>query len=217
MNDMPPSSAVTTTEPKLEKLALAAGTVVFRQGSPGDAAYILDKGKITIFQQVEGQRVELDSIRPGEIFGEMAVIDKSERMATAIAAMDCVVTRIPEPLFARKLDGTDKFVRALVSMFIKNIRGSHRIFVRRPRSFRDNVKMIRHFATNIRRYSVLLEDRKLGGEMHALVDQLEEKLSQLAEVGSRANDKRHDHIVEDADSSQVGMKAVLGTEGRRVL
>ncbi len=204
-------------EPKLDKLSLAAGAVVFRQGEDGDAAYILDKGKIVIFQQVEGQRVELDSIKPGEIFGEMAVIDRSERMATAIAAVDSVVTRVPEPLFARRLNGADKFVRALVSMFIKNIRSSHRIFVRRPRSFRDNIKLIRHFSVNLKRYANLIDDRPLAEEMLTVLAQLDKSITDLARVGQRANDKRHDHIVEDGDESSVGMKAVMGTEGRRTL
>lgn len=213
MMDASPSPE--TMEQKLEKISLSSGSVLFRQGDRGDAAYILDSGKIVIFQQVEGQRVELDSIKPGEIFGEMAVIDRSERMATAVAAADSIVTRIPEPLFAAKLEGTHKFVRALVSMFIKNIRSSHRIFVRRPRSFRDNVKLIRHFSFNIKRYANLMEDRALAEEMLSALGRLEQNITELAEIGQRAKDKRHDHIVEDADHSDVDLKAVMGTEGRR--
>ncbi|MDO8606466.1 MAG: cyclic nucleotide-binding domain-containing protein [Phaeospirillum sp.] len=202
---------------KLEKVSLPSGGVLFRQGDKGDAAYILDSGKIVIFQQVEGQRVELDSIKPGEIFGEMAVIDRSERMATAVAATDCVITRIPEPLFAAKLEGTHKFVRALVNMFIKNIRSSHRIFVRRPRSFRDNIKLIRHFSFNIKRYANLMDDRPLAEEMLTVLARLEQSVTDLSEIGQRAKDKRHDHIVEDGDHSDLDLKAVMGTEGRRQL
>ncbi len=214
MDDAP---ATDTAEQKLEKLTVPAGTVLFRQGAPGDAAYILDKGKVIIFQQVEGQRVELDSIKPGEIFGEMAVIDRSQRMATAIAATESVVTRIPEPLFARKLDGTHKFVRALVNMFIKNIRGAHRIFVRRPRSFRDNIKLIRHFAFNIRRYANLMEDRPLAEEILASLEKVEQSITELAALGQRAKDKRHDHILDDHDAGDLDLKAAMGTEGRRKL
>ena len=204
-------------EPKMEKLAVAAGAVLFRQGEIGDAAYILEKGKIGIFQQVEGQRVELDTIRPGEIFGEMAVIDRTERMATAVAATDCSVTRVPEAIFNRKLEATDKFVRALVNMFIKNIRTSHRIFVRRPRSFRDNIKLIRFFSFNIHRYANLIDDRPLGDEMLAALEKVEKAVSELAEIGARVKDKRHDHIVEEGDSHNVGLKSVMGTEGHRKL
>lgn len=204
-------------EPKMEKLAVAAGAVLFRQGEPGDAAYILEKGKVMIYQQVESQRVELDTIRPGEIFGEMAVIDSSERMATAVAATDCSVTRVPQAIFNRKLEATDKFVRALVNMFIKNIRTSHRIFVRRPRSFRDNIKLIRHFAFNIHRYANLMEDRPLANEIQAALDKVEKAVAELAEIGTRAKDKRHDHIVEEGDAHNVGLKTVMSTDGHRKL
>jgi len=214
MDDAP---ATDITELKFEKLSVPAGTVLFRQGASGDAAYILDKGRIVIFQQVDGQRVELDSIKPGEIFGEMAVIDRSERMATAIAATDSIVTRIPEPLFARKLDGTHKFVRALVNMFIKNIRGAHRIFVRRPRSFRDNIKLIRHFAFNIRRYANLMDDRQVAEDILAVLERIEQNVTELAAIGSRTKDKRHDHILDDSDAGNLDLKAAMGTEGRRRL
>jgi len=213
MNEIAPTTV--PAETKLEKVTLPAGTVVFRQGEKGDAAYILDKGKIVIYQQVESQRVELDSIKPGEIFGEMAVIDSSQRMATAMAAVESVVTRIPEPLFAQRLQGTDKFVRALVSMFIKNIRTSHRIFVRRPRSFRDNIKLIRHFAFNIERYANLLEDQMVGNEMRLGLKKLEDAVAELAAIGAYAKDKRHDHIVEDGEHAEINLRAVVGTEGRR--
>ncbi|OAN44702.1 protein kinase [Paramagnetospirillum marisnigri] len=213
----PPPAAAPEPDAKLEKLNVTTGTILFRQGEEGDAAYILEKGKIVIYQQVESQRVELDSIKPGEIFGEMAVIDRSERMATAVAAMDSVITRIPEPLFARKLAATDKFVRALVSMFIKNIRSSHRIFVRRPRSFRDNVKLIRHFSFNIKRYANLMEDRVIAEEMLATLARLEKVVGELAEIGHRAKDKRHDHIIEDGEAGDMDLKAAISTEGRRQL
>ncbi|MBI3444655.1 MAG: cyclic nucleotide-binding domain-containing protein [Magnetospirillum sp.] len=217
MNEIsaPLASSPVNGEPKMEKLAVAAGGILFRQGDMGDAAYILDKGKVMIFQQVEGQRVELDSIKPGEIFGEMAVIDRSERMATAIASTDCSVTRVPEAIFNRKLEATDKFVRALVNMFIKNIRTSHRIFVRRPRSFRDNIKLIRYFAFNIKRYANLIDDRPLGEEMLAALEKVEKAVTELAEIGHRAKDKRHDHIVESDDANNLGLKSVMGTEGHR--
>lgn len=212
-----PAAEAPAQETKLEKKTIPAGAVLFRQGEEGDAAYILEKGKIVIYQQVEGQRVELDSIKPGEIFGEMAVIDRSQRMATAVAAMDSSVTRIPEQLFARKLAATDKFVHALVSMFIKNIRSSHRIFVRRPRSFRDNIKLIRHFAFNIKRYANLMEDKSLGEEMQVALAKLEQSLGELAEIGQRSKDKRHDHIIEDGDAGDMDLKAAISTEGRRQL
>lgn len=208
-------SAPAGGDAKLEKASIPSGNVIFRQGDLGDAAYILDKGKVIIFQQVEGQRVELDSIKPGEIFGEMAVIDRSSRMATAVAATDCVVTRIPEPMFAKRLEGTDKFVRALVSMFIRNIRTSHRIFVRRPRSFRDNIKLIRHFAFNIDRWANLMEDQDKADEIRQALKAVENAVAELARIGHSAKDKRHDHIVEDGANAEINLKAVLGTEGRR--
>lgn len=61
---------------------------IFDENSPGDAMYILHRGKITI--RLGGEEgVEIATLdKPGDFFGEMALIDGSLRSATAIASED---------------------------------------------------------------------------------------------------------------------------------
>lgn len=205
------ASASVNSQVKLEKLSVLAGQTIFSQGEAGQAAYILEKGKVTIFQKLDGYTVELDSIAPGEIFGEMAVLDGATRMATAVAAEDCVVTRIPLALFQQKLDKTDKFVRGLINMFIKNIRGSHRIFLRRPRSFRDHLRQMAAFSWNIRRYSARLNDKPLVDDMLDAIERLDGALADLKRLAARCHDPRHDILSED-EVNGVDLSHVIGSE-----
>lgn len=65
---------------------LEEGMIVFHQGELGDQAYIVKSGKIEIFATVGDQETILGTLEVGALFGEMALIDNSERTASAPTA-----------------------------------------------------------------------------------------------------------------------------------
>ena len=71
---------------KLEK-----GQLLFREGDPSDAMYVIKKGKITITKTKGDSEVELASMGPGQMFGEMAFFDQKPRSANARAAAARIV------------------------------------------------------------------------------------------------------------------------------
>lgn len=58
------------------------GTVVFREGDPGDLMYIIQSGGVEISQLQEGKEVVLALLERGDFFGEMALVDQRPRSAT---------------------------------------------------------------------------------------------------------------------------------------
>ena len=59
---------------------------LFKEGDPGDGIYIVGEGLIQISAVLNaGERVVLTRLGPGELFGEMAVLDENPRSATAMA------------------------------------------------------------------------------------------------------------------------------------
>ena len=76
-------------------LDVPAGNVIFHQGDPGDAMYVVIEGIVDI---VLGDRV-LETIEDGGIFGEMALIDGQTRSADAVARTDVKLARVNEERF----------------------------------------------------------------------------------------------------------------------
>jgi CRP-like cAMP-binding protein len=68
-----------------------AGETVFSMGSPGDHMMALLSGTIRISVPAEGKELFLALIHPGEIFGELALLDGKERSADAIAESACTL------------------------------------------------------------------------------------------------------------------------------
>jgi CRP/FNR family cyclic AMP-dependent transcriptional regulator len=69
---------------------LAADETVFLMGSPGDSMMAVLSGHVRIsVPSPDGKEIVLAILRPGEIFGEIALLDGKERTADARAATDC--------------------------------------------------------------------------------------------------------------------------------
>ena len=68
-----------------ESRTFAAGKTVFREGDPGREAYLVKRGRVTLSRLLEGTETVLDTVGPGAVFGEMAVLGAGPRSATAVA------------------------------------------------------------------------------------------------------------------------------------
>ncbi|MFZ0485554.1 MAG: cyclic nucleotide-binding domain-containing protein [Arenicellales bacterium] len=97
---------------------LSAGTVVFTEGDPGDAMYVVVQGIVQIYRDTTSGRLALAKIHPGEFFGEMALIGNTPRTATAVALCDTVLAVYRsdelEALLATRLEVGARMIRHLV-------------------------------------------------------------------------------------------------------
>jgi CRP/FNR family transcriptional regulator, cyclic AMP receptor protein len=62
-----------------------AGAVIFREAEGGDRMYIIQKGKVRISKRIGDTEHTLAILEKGEFFGEMAIVTRSPRTATAVA------------------------------------------------------------------------------------------------------------------------------------
>ncbi len=77
------------------EITLKRGEVLFEQGDEGDALYAILSGALEVsFLAMSGRKLSLDLMRPGEVFGEIALFDSGPRTATVLAAEDSQVLRV---------------------------------------------------------------------------------------------------------------------------
>jgi CRP-like cAMP-binding protein len=80
--------------------AHALGTRIFQYGDPGDKLFIILEGKVRISREVAGMGEEaLAVLGPGQVFGEMALLDESPRSADARAHERCRLLVITKEAF----------------------------------------------------------------------------------------------------------------------
>ena len=73
------------------------GEVIVRQGAPADKFFIIIEGEVEVTREEGGEDHDLATLKPGEFFGEMAILRDAPRMATVRA-------RAPTTVFAMERD-----------------------------------------------------------------------------------------------------------------
>jgi EAL domain-containing protein (putative c-di-GMP-specific phosphodiesterase class I) len=97
-----------------ERIELQAGSLVFREGDPPTTAFLVESGEIEVIAGLDATPVSLGRIGPGDLLGEMAVIDDAPRTASARALTDCVLLPVARDQLHERIDHADPVVRALL-------------------------------------------------------------------------------------------------------
>ena len=112
----------TTDQDDLERIKIQAGEAIFDEGDFGDRAYIVEDGIVEISRKVGGEKMTLGTVEKNGIFGEMALIDESNRIASAVAAIDTILIPVPKVAVQSILANADPLLRKLVSVLVSNAR-----------------------------------------------------------------------------------------------
>lgn len=88
----------------VDQVTFKTGEVIFHANDTGDALYVIDTGAVRIWVRDEDvNEVTLSELRPGEFFGELAVLDSGERSANASAIVDTTLHRLRRDDFQKFL------------------------------------------------------------------------------------------------------------------
>ena len=111
-----------------------AGTRVFHEGDDSDACYIVKEGSFRVTREhSDGRAITLATLGPGEIFGELAMLDGDKRSASAEALSEGELLALPandvRALLARHPEISLKLVAGLVRRLrAANVRLSRQSF-----------------------------------------------------------------------------------------
>jgi CRP-like cAMP-binding protein len=90
------------------------GEVVFHVGDPGDALFVISSGAVKITLPSEnGEEAILATLQPGDVFGELALLDSAPRSATAVA-LEPTETMVLQRDRFRQLLATEPTIRDAV-------------------------------------------------------------------------------------------------------
>ncbi len=102
------------------RVGFAEGGVVFIKGDAGDIAYVVASGSIEIR---ESGRV-IETMGPGELFGEMALIDSEPRSASAVAVGPTELLVIDRTEFDRRLREEPDFAVKVMRLMARRLRAT---------------------------------------------------------------------------------------------
>lgn len=105
----------------IDELKVPEGHTLFQAGDPGDSLFIVRVGQIELFiKDTVGQKIVLTTAEPGDMFGELAMLDSGARTATALAITECEVLVLDRDdlilLFQRKPEAALHMLAALTGL-----------------------------------------------------------------------------------------------------
>ncbi len=102
-----------------------AGEVILRENEIGEAAYIIERGRVEVTKELNGQHIHLAFLGAGEIFGEMSIIDDKPRSATITAVEETVVREIHRDEFFHSLQTNPDTALHLLRLLFARLREAH--------------------------------------------------------------------------------------------
>lgn len=111
----------------LERITYRPGDLIFQEGSDGDCAYLVESGRVEISITRENRRFKICELGEGELFGEMALLDKKPRTAAASALEETHVVCVDHNWITTKLDSVDPSIEHLLLLILKRSRDTHKL------------------------------------------------------------------------------------------
>ncbi len=107
--------------------AFPKGSALFQENRPGESLFIISDGKVRLSaRNPAGEDVSLGDVGAGESLGEMALLQKGERLCTATAATDVTAVEIRhadfQKLTAQKPQACMKLLMGIVTHFGQKVR-----------------------------------------------------------------------------------------------
>lgn len=116
--------------PAFERFAkkYAPGQIIISEFEPGETFYLIQRGSVQLLKYANGTTKNLDILKAGEFFGEMAILDNSARSATCMAKTSVKCLEFSKENFESLVTGNPALALNLLKLFCKRIYDQKRRF-----------------------------------------------------------------------------------------
>lgn len=105
----------------MKERQIEAGEIIYREGDPGVAVFVVKTGEVEVSRTVSGQLVRLAVLRGGAIFGEMGVLRDRPRSTTVRAIGPVTLIVIPKDAFLATFQRDNPLALSLLQMLCERL------------------------------------------------------------------------------------------------
>lgn len=108
---------------RLRRRSYRRGTMIFHKDQPDDGLHVIESGRVRFFLPAErGEELTIDVAGPGEVFGELALLDGQPRSASAEALEETVTQVLGREEFGAALAASPELAWALIGLLSTRLR-----------------------------------------------------------------------------------------------
>jgi len=102
--------------------AFAQGQILFREGEPATHAFLLHAGRVRLLKRVRMVERSLSILRPGDLFGEGALVDGALRSSTAVALADGTALVLDRPALRQIVERFPGVSERILTQLVRRLR-----------------------------------------------------------------------------------------------
>jgi CRP/FNR family cyclic AMP-dependent transcriptional regulator len=99
-----------------------AGDTLFSEGDPATDAYLLEEGRVRLIKRIRGSERSILVCKPGDFFGESALLEGSERSSTAVALSPVLALVIDQATLQNLLVHNATIASRVVKQLVRRLR-----------------------------------------------------------------------------------------------
>jgi CRP-like cAMP-binding protein len=100
------------------------GSLIFSEGDIGEHVYLIQSGKVRVFKLIGDQDKTLAILGPGDFLGEMAIIEKKPRSASAEAVIDSSVLVLDQTTFEELIKSNGEIALKVIKRLVSRLRNT---------------------------------------------------------------------------------------------
>jgi CRP/FNR family transcriptional regulator, cyclic AMP receptor protein len=194
-----------------------AGDTLFSEGDPATHAFLLEEGRVRLIKRIRGSERSILVCKPGDLFGESALLEGSERSSTAVALSPVLALVIDQATLQHLLEHNATIASRVVKQLVRRLRDAeHQLEVtlhtdiqsKVVRALLEHARRVREAGSNTATFS--LSPMEFAAEVGLDVDTLKRNVQKL-------RDGQYVRIVDERLEvpSIEGLRKYFGLLGQR--
>lgn len=101
-----------------------SGVTVYDEGEPAEHCFLIQTGRVRLVKRIRGTERSLTVLKPGDLFGEDALLPRSVRSASAVALTEAQVLALDRQTFGVLLSTNPEVASRLVEQLVRRLRNA---------------------------------------------------------------------------------------------
>lgn len=100
----------------------AAGETIYAEGDPASACFLVQEGRVRLVKRIRSTERSLTVLKPGDLFGEDALLERTVRGASAVALTEVTALALDRQTFGVMVAGNPAVAGRLVEQLVRRLR-----------------------------------------------------------------------------------------------
>ncbi|MCK5266982.1 MAG: cyclic nucleotide-binding domain-containing protein [Spirochaetes bacterium] len=187
-----------------------AGTIIFKENDVDDTMYFIKSGKVEILKTINNTEKIIDILKTGDFFGEMAIVNKSPRFATARAITDVLAVALNREKFLNIITTQGEIALKIIDVLclrLKNANGQVKKLIQKNEKALVYDALVNWLQVVGNKAEIDLASKEISNQLHIEINSVKKSINKLVMINLLSMNGHEISLSEDTANDKL--KALL--------